>query len=987
MKEKIFGGVAFLTATCFLAHGVTYMHVEKNNGTVDSYDVEEVTKVTYDETKPEKTTKPLPSLGSSRIPQISATVSGNQDGYDYVDLGLPSGVLWATYNLGASQPTDYGDYYAWGETSTKKSYELDNYKWMIAETEMVTKYCINSRFGEVDGKEELDKEDEAVIAHWGGNWRMPTNEEMVELCNACSWEWTSDFNGSGVAGRIGTSKKNGNVIFLPAAGQYADSDKLGDEGKKGYYLSSSLCPTSNDQASCIYSWDLFMDKNVATFRYYGSSIRPVIGKKYVADDVTVSGQVGKYDYVDLGLPSGLKWATLNIGAKSVTDLGSGFAWGETETKETDTWSTYKWCNVVDEKKEMVVITKYSSDDKKTLLSSEDDAATANMGKEWRMPTAEECNEMIVGCSWKWIDNFKGTKVSGFLGVSKKNGNAIFIPTTTSGDMNLWASTCTPKKCSVGFPDYKDPAEGAELLCIYEKRIDLWHYYKYRSFPVRGVSGDDSKFTVDFYTENGVLIERKAVSKGAAATGVYPPEKLGYLGSWKDSSFMSVTENLKIYAKYEPIESKDGATVSGFYGDYSFVDLGLSVRWATYNVGATKATEKGSYFAWGETKTKSTYNMTTYKWGDAEKNEVTKYCINADFGTVDSKEILELGDDAARANWGGEWRMPTDKELQELYNGCTWEWSADFNGSGVAGHVGTSKKNGNIIFLPAAGQYEGSKLSGDGECGYYLSSSLKNSSNSHASCLFAWKKMFDYNMAAKRELGSSVRAVVEKPIEHGTSISGRIGDYTYVDLGLPSGVKWATYNIGATNPCEYGMHYAWGELTPKNYYYQSSVEDVEKIRMKACNFVKKLENEGKTNLAYEFWDESLLTPSEDVATVVWGSEWRMPTAYEFNELVEGCTWSFKANYNNSGISGYLGSSMVNGNTIFFPAAGFSSEDQVYGVGELGFYWASTLVAVATYVGFVEQFFFCKNVDRPNMTKGSCFHEGLPWLGQSIRAVSK
>ena len=156
-------------------------------------------------------------------------------------------------------------------------------------------------------------------------------------------------------------------------------------------------------------------------------------------------------------------------------------------------------------------------------------------------------------------------------------------------------------------------------------------------------------------------------------------------------------------------------------------------------------------------------------------------------------------------------------------------------------------------------------------------------------------------------------------------------------------------------------------------------------MKACNFVKKLENEGKTNLAYEFWDESLLTPSENVATVVWGSEWRMPTAYEFNELVEGCTWSFKANYNNSGISGYLGTSMVNGNTIFFPAAGFSSEDQVYGVGELGFYWASTLVA--TYVGLVEQFFFCKDVNQPNMTNGSCFHEGRPWLGQSIRAVTK
>lgn len=985
MKEKILGGIVFLSTTCLLAHGITYMHVEQTDGTVDSYDVEEVAKVSYDEAKFDKGPKPLPSLGGSRIPQLSATVSGNQSGYDYVDLGLPSGVLWATYNLGASQPTDYGDYYAWGETSTKKSYELDNYKWMIAETEKVTKYCINSRFGEVDGKEELDKEDEAVIAHWGGNWRMPTNEEMVELCNACSWEWTSDFNGSGVAGRIGTSKKNGNVIFLPAAGHYADWDKVSDDGKKGYYLSSSLCPSSNDQASCIYSWDLFMDKNVATFRYYGSSIRPVIGKKYVSDDVTVSGQVGKYDYVDLGLPSGLKWATANVGAKSVTEIGSEFAWGETVTKESFVWKTYKWCNVIDEKSGKVVITKYSSDDKKTLLDTEDDAVTANMGDEWRMPTAEECNEMVVGCSWKWIDNFKGTKVSGFLGISKKNGNAIFIPTSTSDDMGLWTSTCSPLKCNLGSPYYNDPAEGAEILVIYNKMIGMWHQHKYTNAPARGVVGNNTVFNVEFYTEDGVLIERKTVSKGAAATGVYPPEKLGYLGSWKDSSFMSVTEDLKIYAKYEPIESKDGASVSGVAGDYSFVDLGLSVRWATYNVGATKATEKGSYFAWGETKTKSTYNMGTYKWGDEKKDEVTKYCINADFGTVDSKETLEFSDDAARANWGGEWRMPTDNELQELYYGCTWKWSDDFNGSGVAGRVGTSKKNGNIIFLPAAGQYDGNKLSGDAECGYYLSSSLKNSSNSHASCLFAWKKMFDYNVATKRELGSSVRAVIEKPIEHGTSISGRINDYTYVDLGLPSGLKWATCNIGATAPCEYGMHYAWGELTPKNKYSLFGEAKTEKVRMKAYNFVEKLTKAGHTNLVNEFWDEIMLAPSEDVATVVMGIEWRIPTAYEFKELIEGCKWKYEANYNNSGISGYLGISNKNGNTIFFPAAGFSFEDQTYGVGDYGFYWASTLVA--SYEGLVEQFSFCGDEKGPNMIGGSCFHIGRPWFGQSIRAVAR
>ena len=156
-------------------------------------------------------------------------------------------------------------------------------------------------------------------------------------------------------------------------------------------------------------------------------------------------------------------------------------------------------------------------------------------------------------------------------------------------------------------------------------------------------------------------------------------------------------------------------------------------------------------------------------------------------------------------------------------------------------------------------------------------------------------------------------------------------------------------------------------------------------MKAYNFVEKLTKAGHTNLVNEFWDEIMLAPSEDVATVVMGIEWRIPTAYEFKELIEGCKWKYEANYNNSGISGYLGISNKNGNTIFFPAAGFSFEDQTYGVGDYGFYWASTLVA--SYEGLVEQFSFCGDEKGPNMNGGSCFHIGRPWLGQSIRAVAR
>ena len=150
-----------------------------------------------------------------------------------------------------------------------------------------------------------------------------------------------------------------------------------------------------------------------------------------------------------------------------------------------------------------------------------------------------------------------------------------------------------------------------------------------------------------------------------------------------------------------------------------IDLGLSVKWASCNVGATTPEEYGGYYAWGETEEKSYYEWDTYKYCNGSYTSITKYCTNSYYGTVDNKTTLEPCDDVASVKWGGNWRMPTRAEQDELRNSCTWEWTTL---DGVKGYRVTGP-NGNSIFLPAAGYRHGTGVSFRGSDGNFWSSSF------------------------------------------------------------------------------------------------------------------------------------------------------------------------------------------------------------------------------------------------------------------------
>lgn len=209
---------------------------------------------------------------------------------------------------------------------------------------------------------------------------------------------------------------------------------------------------------------------------------------------------------------------------------------------------------------------------------------------------------------------------------------------------------------------------------------------------------------------------------------------------------STLDSIETYT--EDVEEIDG---------HECVDLGLSVKWATCNVGAYSPEEYGGYYAWGETEEKSDYDWDTYKWCKGTNDTMTKYCTDSDYGTVDNRTTLTSSDDVATVKWGSKWRMPTLEEMKELVEDCTWTWTTQ---SGVRG-MKVKGPNGNSIFLPAAGGREGTDLSGRGSRGNYWSATLSERYSKGAYYLSFINGFHTWSDAASsRGYGYTVRPVTE-----------------------------------------------------------------------------------------------------------------------------------------------------------------------------------------------------------------------------------
>lgn len=222
---------------------------QDSDNTTSYTDPQPVDTLPVFETQPAETPKPKDTLRDTPITQSNGTING----YDYVDLGLPSGTLWAAYNIGTLSPEGYGDYYAWGETDTQYAYTETT-----SQTRGYDLYDITS-----------DPEYDPAASNWGASWQLPSRYDFKELLNICRWYWTT-FHGTKGYKVVGP---NGNALFLPAAGYKYDYD-LKYPGNWGYYLTGNTDPDNNLK---FYAFDFDKSKkNIHTgYRASGRSVRPV----------------------------------------------------------------------------------------------------------------------------------------------------------------------------------------------------------------------------------------------------------------------------------------------------------------------------------------------------------------------------------------------------------------------------------------------------------------------------------------------------------------------------------------------------------------------------------------------------------------------------------------------------------------------------------------------------------------------------------------
>ena len=442
------------------------------------------------------------------------------------------------------------------------------------------------------------------------------------------------------------------------------------------------------------------------------------------------------DYVDLGF-DGIMFATKNLGAKKPEDSGYFFAWGETEPKDDYSWDTYKWTKEIIDPYRDVSFSKYfkKSNGKFDFeyLQPEDDAATVMLGEGWRMPTSDEVNLLqdsfsrdVLACRVRALlrNGVYGYELIGL------NGNSIFIPSTgvmRDKELTYWDYD-TKLWCS--------DVQGMQMryfeVTVLEADLSLNGENRCCGLPIRPVkekkAESDTIFLKYNVLERNIEEARERLTTTSAADysdDNYQALDKAYQHAVHIRTFAKENDG-QIANKYVGVINKVNKQLQDSINfashnlrlalvdlqpqpqpsDIRAVDLGLSVRWASANLGARTEYENGYFIAWGELTPKEAghYDWESYLLckevyeDNRDYSKFSKYVTDSKWGEVDGKTRLDLEDDAAHAFMGGNWRMPTTEECQELIDNCTFE-NVGMYGRTLMKATGP---NGNYILFPHTG---------------------------------------------------------------------------------------------------------------------------------------------------------------------------------------------------------------------------------------------------------------------------------------------
>lgn len=334
------------------------------------------------------------------------------------------------------------------------------------------------------------------------------------------------------------------------------------------------------------------------------------------------------------------------------------------------------------------------------------------------------------------------------------------------------------------------------------------------------------------------------------------------------------------------------TTSEKYPVAKMVDLGLSVKWASHDLGAISEENIGLHLPWGDV-TGNAYSASTYP---SDQN-------------IKDYDISGSKYDIATHEWGDEWRMPSIEEFKELWDNTTKTLVRNYGYDDVTA-IKFTAANGNYIVLSLGGYKENGNLSKYSSFGFYWTSNLPEENNGWPAAWGLQSASNGYQSSANKHFGLLIRPVYGKRAD--AEVDGV--EREYVDLGLSR--LWAKHNYGASKPSEAGTYVAWGEEQEKEEYNQSNYTHYK-------------------DGAFTDFDKSLTDSGIDVVANNWGGKWHTPTYAELEELRTGCDWTWTTE---DGVAGYKVTSKTNGNSIFLPVTGEKFEKSQYFL-DYGRYWTS------------------------------------------------